>query len=148
MVLAVPRKGVPPAISQVLTFIARRMVSITKTLAHSVDSLVRVETVGKGSCSPVKTGSASGDDCVGMGADEIYLSTQMLRQRAGALYAHTQASHPGLHTAQRTFYHFPAGTARHCAGPLRSLESNKRQLPPCRPSQLSLTPHAFDKPQG
>lgn len=40
--LAVPRKGVPPAISQVLTFIARRMVSITKTLAHSVDSLVRV----------------------------------------------------------------------------------------------------------
>ena len=28
--------------SQVLTFIARRMVSITKTLAHSVDSLVRV----------------------------------------------------------------------------------------------------------
>lgn len=40
--LAVPCKGVPPAISQVLTFIARRMVSITKTLAHSVDSLVRV----------------------------------------------------------------------------------------------------------
>ena len=38
----VPRKGVPPAVSQVLTFIARRMVSITKTLAHSVDSLVRV----------------------------------------------------------------------------------------------------------
>lgn len=28
--------------SQVLTFIARRMVSITQTLAHSVDSLVRV----------------------------------------------------------------------------------------------------------
>lgn len=42
MVLAVPRKGVPPAISQVLTFIARRVVSITKTLAYSVDSLVRV----------------------------------------------------------------------------------------------------------
>lgn len=40
--LAVPRKGVPPAISQVLTFIARRVVSITKTLAYSVDSLVRV----------------------------------------------------------------------------------------------------------
>ena len=40
--LAVPRKGVPPAISQVLTFIARCLVSITKTLAYSVDSLVRV----------------------------------------------------------------------------------------------------------
>lgn len=39
---AVPCKGVPPASSQVVTFIARRLVSITITLAHSVDSLVRV----------------------------------------------------------------------------------------------------------
>ena len=38
----VTRKGVKPATSQVVTFIARRRVSITQTLAHSVDSLVRV----------------------------------------------------------------------------------------------------------
>ena len=42
LILTVTCKGVSPAISQVLTFIARRMVSITQTLAHSVDSLVRV----------------------------------------------------------------------------------------------------------
>ena len=42
LLLLVPRKGVPPNSSQVVTFIARRLVSITKTLAYSVDSLVRV----------------------------------------------------------------------------------------------------------
>lgn len=55
--IAVPRKGVPPAISQVLTFIARRMVSITKTLAHSVDSLVRVSRrLVKDRVPPLKRG--------------------------------------------------------------------------------------------
>lgn len=37
-----PVRGVKPISSQVVTFIARRRVSITQTLAHSVDSLVRV----------------------------------------------------------------------------------------------------------
>jgi len=38
LILPVPRKGVPPDSPQVVTFIARRLVSITKTLAYSVDS--------------------------------------------------------------------------------------------------------------
>lgn len=114
LVLAVPRKGVPPAISQVLTFIARRMVSITKTLAHSVDSLVRVSRrLVKDRVPPPETGSVSGDGRVGADASGIYLSTEMLRHRAAAQYAHTPASHPGRHTAKLTFYHFPAGGAHH-----------------------------------
>lgn len=75
--LAVPRKGVPPAISQVLTFIARCLVFYHQN-ARIFGRLLGpcFETVGKGSCSPVETGSASGSGHVDASADEIYLSTE------------------------------------------------------------------------
>lgn len=145
--LTVPRKGVPAAISQVLTFIARRMVSITRTLAHSVDSLVRVSRrLVKDRVPPSRRGvPAEAASSMREQIRSIYLPV------CGGMKPWPHTLTHWLPTQVLTSRNTPSiitqPRKRSIVQSLLGYRSNRKQLPACGPPQLSLTSHAFYKPQ-